>query len=88
MKIAVTALSDTGRILANACLSDIPGPEIPNETGFWYLIDNLEILAATTFAINSSCLVCPLIMAPNVTIPSMSFFVVKYQSPEAYQKRQ
>jgi len=35
----------------------MPGPEIPNEIGFWYLIDSLEILAATAFVITSSCFV-------------------------------
>jgi len=66
----------------------MPGPEIPNEIGFWYLIDNLEILAATAFVITSSCFVCPLITAPNVTIPSTSFFVIKYPRSMAYQKYQ
>jgi len=88
LKIASTALSDTGRILPNACLSDIPGPEIPNETGFCYLIDNLEILDATAFVITSSCFVCPLITAPNVTIPSTSYFAIKYSRSMAYQKYQ
>ena len=54
---ALTAFSETDLILAYACLSDIPGPEIPKDTGFCYFTDNFTIFLAVEFAITSSCLV-------------------------------
>ncbi len=72
MNTALTAFSETGLILAYACLTCMPGPEIPSDTGFWYFIESFAIFLAVECAIISSCFVWPLITAPNVTTASIS----------------
>ncbi len=73
-RAASTALSATGLILACACLSAIPGPVIPSKTGFLCFKERFDKRDPVTFAITSSSLVWPFIIAPRVITASTFFF--------------